>query len=52
MVDGITLIQQYIEQPEPFIIRHEFIGSKFCMLLKVDTSEGFRTLATDAILNR
>jgi len=28
-VDGITLIQEYIEAPEPFITRVEFVGGEF-----------------------
>jgi hypothetical protein len=47
-VDGITLIQQYIESPESFIIRHEFIGGKFLYGVKVDTSEGFELCPADA----
>ncbi|MFD2164846.1 RimK family alpha-L-glutamate ligase [Thalassotalea euphylliae] len=47
-VDGITLIQQYIEAPEPFIIRHEFIDGKFLYGVKVDTSEGFELCPADA----
>ncbi len=47
-VDGITLVQQYIKSPEPFIIRHEFIGGKFLYGVKVDTSEGFELCPADA----
>jgi hypothetical protein len=47
-VDGITLIQEYIESPEPYIIRHEFIAGKFLYGLKVDTSEGFELCPADA----
>ena len=47
-VDGITLIQQYIEAPEPFIIRHEFIDGQFLYGVKVDTSEGFELCPADA----
>ncbi len=47
-VDGITLIQQYIESPGAFIIRHEFIGGKFIYGVKVDTSEGFELCPADA----
>jgi hypothetical protein len=47
-VDGITLIQQYIEAPTPHIIRHEFIGGKFLYGVKVDTSEGFELCPADA----
>ncbi|MFT4632148.1 MAG: hypothetical protein ACJARY_001031 [Candidatus Azotimanducaceae bacterium] len=47
-VDGITLVQQYIQSPEPFIIRHEFIGGKFLYAVKVDTSAGFELCPADA----
>ncbi len=46
-IDGITLIQQYIEAPEPFITRCEFIGGKFFYAVKVDTSEGFELCPAD-----
>ncbi|WP_026376144.1 ATP-grasp domain-containing protein [Aestuariibacter salexigens] len=47
-VDGITLIQQYIKAPEPYIIRHEFINGKFFYAVRVDTSEGFELCPADA----
>lgn len=47
-VDGITLIQQYIQSPEPFITRAEFVGGKFVYAVKVDTSEGFELCPADA----
>lgn len=47
-VDGITLLQQYIEAPESYIIRHEFVGGKFVYGVKVDTSEGFELCPADA----
>ncbi len=47
-VDGITLIQQYIKAPEPYIVRHEFIDGKFLYGVKVDTSEGFELCPADA----
>lgn len=47
-VDGITLVQQYIESPDASIIRHEFIGGKFLYGVKVDTSEGFELCPADA----
>ncbi|WP_394219401.1 RimK family alpha-L-glutamate ligase [Halobacillus trueperi] len=47
-VDGITLIQQYIEAPEPFIVRHEFVGGTFVYGVKVDASEGFELCPADA----
>lgn len=47
-VDGITLIQEYIQAPEPFITRCEFIGGKFLYAVQVDTSEGFELCPADA----
>lgn len=47
-VDGITLIQQYIEAPEPFITRVEFVGQEFLYAVRVDTSDGFELCPADA----
>ncbi len=47
-VDGITLIQEYIKAPQPFITRCEFIGGKFLYAVQVDTSEGFELCPADA----
>jgi len=47
-VDGITLIQEYIQAPEPFITRCEFVGGKFVYAVQVDTSEGFELCPADA----
>jgi hypothetical protein len=47
-VDGITLIQEYIQSPESCITRCEFIGGKFIYAVKVDTSEGFQLCPADA----
>lgn len=47
-VDGITLLQQYIQAPEPFITRCEFVGGKFLYAVRVDTSEGFELCPADA----
>ena len=46
-VDGIMLIQEYIQAPEPYITRLEFIGGKFLYALKVDTSDGFLLCPAD-----
>ena len=46
-VDGITLIQQYIDSPSPHITRHEFINGKFFYAVRVDTSEGFELCPAD-----
>jgi hypothetical protein len=47
-VDGITLLQEYIQAPEPFITRMEFIGQRFVYAVRVDTSEGFELCPADA----
>lgn len=47
-IDGITLIQAYIESPGSFITRAEFVGGKFVYAVKVDTSEGFELCPADA----
>jgi hypothetical protein len=40
-VDGITLVQEYIEAPTPHITRVEFIGQELLYAVRVDTSQGF-----------
>jgi hypothetical protein len=47
-VDGITLIQDYIQAPESYITRCEFIGGKFIYAVKVDTTGGFQLCPADA----
>jgi hypothetical protein len=47
-IDGITLIQEYIQAPEPFITRCEFVNGKFLYAVRVDTSEGFQLCPADA----
>ncbi len=47
-VDGITLIQQYIQSPESYITRCEFVGGQFVYAVRVDTSEGFELCPADA----
>ncbi|MDF2547441.1 MAG: RimK domain protein ATP-grasp [Anaerosolibacter sp.] len=47
-IDGITLIQEYIQSDEPFITRCEFIGRKFLYAVRVDTSQGFQLCPADA----
>jgi glutathione synthase/RimK-type ligase-like ATP-grasp enzyme len=46
-VDGITLIQQYILAPKPFITRVEFVGGQFLYAVRVDTSKGFELCPAD-----
>jgi hypothetical protein len=46
-VDGVTLVQEYIKAPEPFITRVEFIGGKFFYAVRVDTTLGFELCPAD-----
>jgi len=47
-VDGIHLLQQYIEAARPLVTRAEFIGGRFLYAVEVDTSEGFELCPADA----
>jgi hypothetical protein len=47
-IDGITLIQEYIKAPEPYITRCEFVGGKFVYAVQVDTANGFELCPADA----
>ncbi len=47
-VDGITLVQEYIEAPEPYITRVEFVGGRFLYAVRADTSQGFELCPADA----
>lgn len=46
-VDGVTLIQQYIESPDASITRAEFVGGRFLYAVRVDTSHGFELCPAD-----
>ena len=46
-IDGVTLIQEYIQAPEPSITRVEFVGGKFLYAVRVDTSRGFELCPAD-----
>jgi hypothetical protein len=46
-VDGITLLQEYVRAPAPFITRVEFIGGEFLYAVQVDTSLGFELCPAD-----
>jgi hypothetical protein len=46
-IDGITLIQEYIRSPEPYITRVEFVGGRFLYAVRVDTSLGFELCPSD-----
>ncbi len=47
-IDGITLVQDYIEAPEPSITRVEFVDQKLLYALRVDTSDGFELCPADS----
>ncbi|MEM7501608.1 MAG: alpha-L-glutamate ligase [Pseudomonadota bacterium] len=46
-IDGVTLLQEYIQAPEPFITRCEFVGQEFLYAVRVDTSDGFLLCPAD-----
>ena len=45
--DHITLLQEYIEAPEPFITRVEIVNGQFQYAIKSDTSRGFLLCPAD-----
>ncbi len=45
--DGIMLVQEYIEAPEPVITRVEFVGRRLLYAVRVDTSAGFELCPAD-----
>jgi hypothetical protein len=47
-VDGIYLIQQYIQSQEPFITRCEFIDGQFVYAVRVSTNNGFELCPADS----
>lgn len=47
-LDGIWLIQSYVQSKEPYITRCEFIGGKFYYAVRVNTSLGFELCPADA----
>lgn len=46
-LDGVYLLQQYVETPEPVITRSEFVGSRFLYAVEVSTSGGFELCPAD-----
>ena len=46
-IDGITLVQQYIASPQPYITRCEFVGGQFLYAVRADTSDGFLLCPAD-----
>jgi glutathione synthase/RimK-type ligase-like ATP-grasp enzyme len=48
-IDGISLIQEYVQPAQPFITRAEFIGGRFHYAVRVDVSDGsFELCPADA----
>ncbi|MRX71166.1 alpha-L-glutamate ligase [Bacillus lacus] len=47
-VDGLTLLQEYIDAPDQRITRCEFLNGKFLYAVSVDSSEGFELCPADA----
>jgi hypothetical protein len=47
-VDGITLLQEYLEAAEPFITRAEIVGGEFRYAITADTAGGFELCPADA----
>jgi hypothetical protein len=48
-VDGITLLQEYVQSAEPFITRVEIVGGAFVYAIKADTARGgFELCPADA----
>ena len=48
-IDGITLIQEYVQPAQPFVTRAEFIGGRFHYAVRVDVSGGsFELCPADA----
>ena len=48
-IDGITLIQEYVQPAQPFVTRAEFVGGRFHYAVRVDVSGGsFELCPADA----
>jgi glutathione synthase/RimK-type ligase-like ATP-grasp enzyme len=47
-VDGLLLLQEYIQSPDSFITRLEFVGGRFFYALRVDASGGFELCPADS----
>jgi RimK-like ATP-grasp domain len=46
-IDGVWLVQEYVEPDRPFITRCEFIGGRFFYAVEVDASQGFELCPAD-----
>jgi len=47
-LDGISLLQEYIQSPDASITRVEFVGQEFMYAVRIDTSEGFELCPADS----
>ena len=47
-VDGVSLLQEYVHAPRPYITRAEFVDARFLYAVEVDTSGGFQLCPADA----
>ncbi len=47
-VDGITLLQEYVQPAEPFITRVEIVGGAYVYAITADTRQGFELCPADA----
>jgi glutathione synthase/RimK-type ligase-like ATP-grasp enzyme len=46
--DGVTLLQRYIQPPEPFVTRVEIVGGRFLYAIRSSTADGFELCPADA----
>jgi hypothetical protein len=46
--DGKIILQEYIQPPEPFITRVEFVGARFLFAMRSRTDDGFQLCPSDA----
>jgi hypothetical protein len=46
-IDGVWLVQEYVQPGNPFITRCEFIGGRFFYAVEVDASQGFELCPAD-----
>lgn len=46
-VDGVTLLQEYVQSAEPYITRVEIVDGQFLYALRSDTSRGFQLCPAD-----
>jgi len=47
-LDGVCLVQEYIEPADGYIVRTEFIGGSFYYAVRVDAKDGFELCPADA----